>query len=207
MVEKVEDTNADRTEVKEKVVETSDVTTSKKGPADVPYSRFSKYVKKARQAEGDLAEKQAELEIINAELIEANGQIELLSGYKIKMKEFDTERLTEKLNKWNEDSKILNAVEGDKIFEKIQKIKDRFSFGTEEAPLTNEQIDNNEKLFNIYLESGYLEVPKTTTENLNTTVVDKVGPIGDFFGYGDKVALMRGNPVKWLQWQRENPGK
>jgi len=60
---------------------------------------------------------------------------------------------------WATRAKKFEVEESDPLYPKVQEVISKFSFGTEETPLTPEQVKANNALFEIYDEIGHFGKP------------------------------------------------
>ena len=60
---------------------------------------------------------------------------------------------------WAARAKKFEVEESDPIYPKVQEVVSKFTFGTEETPLTPEQVKANNALFEIYDEIGHFGKP------------------------------------------------
>jgi len=99
------------------------------------------------------------------------------------------------LEAWNKEAEIFNAKEGDKNFDKVSKVKEKFAFSTEEKPLTKEELEKNFELMSIYKDANYFEVETKTTTNLNNTkpTAEPIVGKGKYYGYETPEALAAGD--------------
>jgi len=198
-------------EVEKKVVEATDSGAREpiKSPEETVSLKKFKTIWNERQGfKDDVAIKEAELSNISEKLKESTLKVKEYQGYKIKLDEWNADRLKERSDKWVEDSKILDSKEGDKNFERVSKIRSKFAFSTEETPLTNEQLEKNFELIGIYNDANYFEVENTTTENLNNakpTPKPTVGK-GKYFGYETPEKLASADYKLAEKYKKENGG-
>lgn len=200
----------------EKVEETVEETVDTQGAGEseqpientVSLKKFKSVWSEKQKLKDELAVYEAKMSDYETKVQNYTSKLEEYRGIDEKLKKWEADRLADKTNEWLEKSKVLNINEGDKGFEKINKIKEKFVFGSEEKPLTSEDIDKNNELFSIYSDANYFDVIEIT-DNTHKEAPTKGLKAGDgkYYGYQTPGELAAADWKKAEQWKKEHGGK
>jgi len=151
--------------LKESGIETNETvlaTLSSKLEKMVPYSRFKQKNDELALAHVSLAEAETKLDTINTLNENNKGIIEQLNTYKVRIQEVEKKELDAFKGTYNERMAIFNIADTDTRFKTVQSLKPKFEFGTEEAPLTMEQMKSNIGQLELLEIAGTLAKPEPT---------------------------------------------
>ena len=198
----------------EKELEKKEDTQGVEEPNEIPkeetvsLKKFKSVWSERQKFKDELAEQEARISDYDQKIITFKAKIAEYKGIDEKLKLFESDRLKEKTDKWLEESKVLDIKEGDKGYDKVSKIKDKFTFATEEIPLSTEQIDKNAEIFGIYKDANYFEVQdvKDNTHK-ETTTTSLSRKDGKYFGYATPAQLAGADPKLAQKYKDEHGGK
>jgi chromosome segregation ATPase len=117
------------------------------------------------QANGEAKTRKEKLRESEAKVAELNENIEKFNNITpelARLKKVETDFLAEKkagfdnrLTAWNDKAKVFGIDKTNKLFEKVEKIKADFIFGSDEVPLNDEQLTANERAYALLDKAGY----------------------------------------------------
>jgi len=180
----------------ETVIQTAE---SKNTGDGIPYSRFKEKVSQYNNAVADNAELKTQLEQLNEKLNQSATQIGELSKYKTEFENVQKQKFEKNLEKWNSSKEIFNVAEGDKIFEKVAKVKHRFNLADD---LTPDQIQSNLAMLDTYNEVGYFNMESKPT-GYTDAKPNSEKLKGDFYGYDSPQQLAWKDPKLYEKWKSE----
>jgi uncharacterized coiled-coil DUF342 family protein len=118
----------------------------------IPTDRFNEVISERNNLRADLAETKSELDGLRSKINEKDSQIEEIQEYKTKYQEWKDKQNQKQQELWNQRKKMLEVEETDPHKEKIDKIIGKFNMDDNLKP---EQVEANNKMFDIYDEVGF----------------------------------------------------
>lgn len=122
---------------------------------NVQIERNKELAEEAKTKRNRINELKSELETVTEKTSQYSDYDEL----KNKLNSFEEERMNSLRTKWTEEAKCFDVKEDDPNFSKISKVKSKFNF---DENLTEEQINKNLELLEVFKEMDFFESPKTT---------------------------------------------
>jgi hypothetical protein len=173
-----------------------------KGEGGIPYSRFKEKVGQYNEAVANTAELETKIEQLTKQNAVQKTEINELGTFKTQVNEWKTKKFETDKTEWLKRKDIFEAKEGDKIFDKISKVKHRFKFGED---LSQEQLSTNLEMLKTYDELDYFKVDGDKTNyNSNKAVGgERKKADGDFYGYENVEALARADWKLYEKWKKE----
>lgn len=167
----------------------------------IPQAKYNRKVAEFYNLVDDKAELQAKKENLEEKLSKANETIKELGQYKDQINEINEKRHEKILSDWNRRSKLFDIKKGDKLYDKVEKVKHRFNLGDD---LDDSQIEHNLELLKTYDEVDYFKGDKTSTEYNNRKASgndDKAK--GDYYGYESAEQLAWKDPKLYEKWKTD----
>lgn len=175
---------------------------SKNTENGIPYSRFKEKVGQYNDLLADKATLETDYDNLQKKVMKMEAEVQNLGEYKNKYESYENKIYERDLAVWNEKKQVFDAKEGDKLFEKIEKIKSKFNFGDD---LNKQQLEKNLEKINIYEEAGYFTSAdsKTNYNNIKTDPSKKEAGDGDYYGYETPQQLAWKAPELYEKWKKE----
>ena len=166
----------------------------------IPYARFKKVISERNSLLSDLAESDVKIKELETRYTTSTKEIENLQTYKTELTALREKKFNADKQSWEVSAKVFEVKEGDKNFEKVQKVKHRFKFGD----LTASEVAQNIEILKTYNEINYFDVVTNPT-NYNTKKAEG-SPANktDFYGYASIEELARNDWKKAGQWLKEH---
>jgi len=170
----------------------------------IPAGRFRVVVGERNEARTKLAEQEVMIEGLNKTITAFDGERATLGEFKTKYEGIQAEAFRADKESWGEKAKMFNVEEGNVLFEKVSKIKDRFLTPTDRE-LTHDEVRQNLNNFKVYEDINYFGKQETTATPPNTQKPggDLPNEKGDFYGYKNIAELARADWRKAEQWKQE----
>jgi len=163
--------------------------------------RVKKALGQRDDLQGKLTESEVKIDGLNSKINGFTGQIEELGKYKTQVEDWTKNTNTKNLESWNKRKTLFAVKEGEKLFDKVSKVKDKFHLGDE---LTPEQISANLNLISTYDEIEYFKGEKDATNyNHSKPGGDQIVG-GEFYGYDSPQQLAWKDPKLYEKWRKEN---
>lgn len=168
----------------------------------IPYSRFKSVVNERNEYRATIGELESQVETLNKKISKANTDNEGLLEFKKELDEYKQKKFNADKTKWDGKKKLFDVKEGDPLFEKVEKIKHRFSFGEELSP---SQVAQNLAVISTYEEIDYFSEQKQPTGYSAKKPGGKTPAVeGDFYGYKNIEELARNDWKKAGEWFEKN---
>jgi len=164
----------------------------------IPDSRFSQVVKERNDLRAKVVEWDVEKNTYETKLKEQMETVNGLKKYESKVKEWEEKRYNDNLSQWKQRKTLFEVKEGDKLFEKVAKVKHRFQLGEE---LTPEQIQTNLEMLKTYDELDYFKVEGNSTNYNNKKPAGTPRSSEDFYGYGSREELAKNDLKLYIKWK------
>ena len=167
----------------------------------IPDSRFSKVIGERNNLQAEKMEWEVEKQDFEKKLTAQTEINTNLKKYEIQVNEWTAKRHSDNVESWKQRSSIFDVKEGDKLFEKVSKVKHRFKFGED---LNDAQLTQNLEMLKTYDELDYFKVEGTET-NYNNKKAGGETPqnSADFYGYGSREKLASGNLKLYAKWKEQ----
>lgn len=167
----------------------------------IPDSRFSKVIGERNELQAKAIEWEVERKEFEKKLTTQNEINANLKKYETQVNEWTAKRHTDNVNTWKQRSSIFDVKEGDKLFEKVSKVKHRFKFGDD---LDDAQLTQNLEMLKTYDELDYFKVEGTETNYNNKKAGGETPQNSDnFYGYGSREKLASGNLKLYAKWKEK----
>ena len=191
--------NADLIASVEKAISTAE---SKNTDNGIPYSRFKEKVGQYNELLADKATLETQHENLQQKVTKLESEMQELGEYKTKYESYESKIYEKDLAAWNEKKQLFNTKEGDKLHEKIDKIKSKFDFGDD---LNKQQLENNLEKIQIYEDADYFKSVESGTNynNKKTDSSKKDAGDGDYYGYESPQQLAWKAPELYEKWKKE----
>ncbi|MEA1972674.1 MAG: hypothetical protein U9N34_05205 [Candidatus Cloacimonadota bacterium] len=165
----------------------------------IPDSRFSAVVGERNDLRAKKLEWEVEKKDFEKKLENQSNIVNDLKKYETQVNDIKKKRHTDNVNDWKKRSDLFNVKEGDKLFEKVNKVKHRFQFGED---LSDEQLTQNLEMLKTYDELDYFKVEDSST-NYNNKKPNGGTPQNsdNFYGFGSREELARADIKLYQKWK------
>lgn len=176
----------------------------------IPQSRFSEVITERNNLKADISELNSKIKETDNVINQLNDITTERDEYKTKWDNHIEQINKDNLTKWNDLSTTLAVKEGESGYDKVQKIKSKFKFATNEIELTPEEVTSNINQYNTYSEIDYFNgINSDNKDNSNKDIPNNSNQSkkGKYYGYDTIQDLSGSSPDGWKKakkWYEEN---